>query len=128
MQIQPVIPEESEILRYSVVSVSPVVADKSEIDSIVGLPCGFCGRYCKTIGTESTSVTQTQVTDDGLEYKRWGGGDIVWICGRCVSLGRKISLKGQKIVTPVIPEATGDDVRLLVSRSVYDAAQRQKWK
>jgi hypothetical protein len=127
MVLQPVLPEENELVKYPHSELTPVIAEVSEIGSVIGLPCGFCDRYCKTIGPGKQSVVQVQVTPNGLEFKRWGGGELVWRCGRCAAFGRKITLKGMTVVPEKVPEYTADDVKKMVNDNVFQQVNSVKW-
>lgn len=125
--LNPVIPDESEIVKYEPHKVFPVNAELSETSSVVGLPCEFCNRYCKTVGKAKDEVLQVQVTPTGFEYKRWGGGELVWRCGRCESLKRTVTLKGMIVVPGKIPENNPEDVKKMVGDRVFSEVNGKKW-
>lgn len=101
---------------------------ESEAKPTSGLRCAFCDHFFTEFGTRSTScVVQVQVSVDGLERKKWGGGELVWQCVRCRNLQRTITKEGQRLIVPRVPEATIEDVMRRVNDNVFSKAQGQKW-
>jgi ubiquitin C-terminal hydrolase len=106
----------------------PVSPQGSEAKPTSGLRCSFCDHYFTEFGTHSTSsVVQAQVSPDGFEQKRWGGGELVWQCIRCKKLKRSITKEGKKLITPRVPEATVEDVKRRISNSVFAKVAGTKW-
>jgi len=104
-----------------------VLATKVERNSVVGLPCAFCGRYHHKLGQGLGEVAQVQVSENGLESKRWGGGEPVWQCGRCRALQRCVTLDARFIVKTVVPQVTVADVKTMIGDSVFGIVRRTKW-
>jgi ubiquitin C-terminal hydrolase len=94
----------------------------------IGLRCAFCDHYFGEFGTHSTmAVEQTQVSDDGEEAKRWGGGQLVWQCKRCKTLGRQVTLEGKKVIVTRTPEVTVEQLKTRIGNTVITAVKSQRW-
>jgi len=125
----PVILEESESSLFepgdrSIFAVI-VLADEAKPD--VGLRCAFCSRFYKKFGSDG--VLQVQVTADGKEKKRWGGGELVWRCILCRILRRKVTSDRQLVVelnTP-LSQSSVDGINEMVGASLFTKIQATKW-
>ena len=128
MTISPVIPELVEIVPLPNGYRERPIVTTEENRPIVGLRCAFCDKYFLELSSESfIGVVQVQVSKSGEEAKRWGGGDLVWHCTRCRSLGRKVTLDGRKMVRLRVPEATVEDIRARIGNTMYSKVQGTQW-
>jgi hypothetical protein len=119
--------QEGELFLFPEGSRLGVKPEPEEKRGICGLPCAFCNRYYHSVGSGLDQVGQCQVTVDGNERKRWGGGELVWKCGRCDLLKKTVTLDQRIEVSPIVPESTAEQVRTRVARVAFDIAQRTKW-
>jgi|SRR5579872_1874199 len=102
--------------------------DDDESSPTIGLCCAFCRRYYTDLSSTSTlGVVQVQVSNDGEEYKRWGGADLVWQCSRCLFLKRSVTFDGRKIVKGRIPEVTETHIKKRIGDTVYGIVQNTRW-
>jgi hypothetical protein len=126
--ISPVIIEDIERVPQPSGGRNAVAPVDGEDRPPVGLRCSFCDRYYPTFGSDSMmSVIQIQVSQNGEEAKRWGGGELVWQCKACSVLKRKVTQDGRKVINTRVPQATVAQVKQLIGNIIYSKVQGTKW-
>jgi hypothetical protein len=127
LHVVPVVVMEGEHVPLPSGKRSAVLLVEGEDHPTVGLHCAFCDHYYPKLGSSMMSVKQVQVTQNGQEAKRWGGGELVWQCNRCSILKRKVTLDGRLVITVRVPEATVEQVKQRIGNVIYGKVQSTKW-
>jgi hypothetical protein len=128
LHVVPVTVGEDEHVPLPSGSRSAVLLTDGEDHPAVGLRCAFCDHYYTEFGSGSMmGVVQVQVSQNGQEAKRWGGGELVWQCNRCRLLKRRVTLDGRLVITVRVPEATVEQVREHIGNAIYGKVQSTKW-
>jgi hypothetical protein len=127
MTLTPVILQDNEIVPLPSGSRNAVLVVDGERQPSIGLRCAFCDHFYPEFSRSMLGVAQVQVSDDGEEAKRWGGGALVWRCNRCKALRRRVALDGRQLIKTRTPEATVVQIKQRIANSVFGIVSSQKW-